>query len=614
MSVVSIISALTRKLYQRRVFIFVGFWTLYFGWFWSKALTINQAGDLVAGHVNIWGDWAVHLTMTTAIAQRGVNISSPILINAPFAYPFFINAVSALLLKLNVDFLSAMILPSLISSIGLVLTLLWSFKSFFKSWNVSLVASLLFLLSGGLGFLYLGNNLFNSEFPLRELVNPSQQYTRIDEVGIKWINVIDSMIIPQRSFALGFSLAIIALTLLYEWWLAHKKFSWKIIVSGLLLGLLPIIHTYAFLASFLILSFWSSSDLILSLIKNKASLIKKNYILVFFKTLKPWLFLAVFVGVIATPLLFIIGVMTIGDLNSLNATKSLSMLWGWLAGEYHQPWWFFALQNWGVLPIVALFGLVVFALDYKSKINKTRAILIFTPFFLIFILANIVKLQPYTWDNTKFFIWSHFAFSGLGALALSYGYHLAKKVWLKKHKNLVLFGASTFALSLLFAVSITSGTLDAYRILRHQLSSHVFLNKAELSLAEWAINNSDPNSVWLTGDQHNHWLFTMTGRQPIMAYRGWLWTHGYNYQNQERAVSSLYINPKNYLNLLKLYQIDFVVIGPNEKTVWKANESAWMEIFPVIHQNQSTKIFSINQTTTDDAIDQKLQQNHLDLN
>jgi hypothetical protein len=580
--------SLLRKLYQRRVLFFIGIWSAYFSWFWHKALTFNEYGDLVAGHVNIWGDWAVHLTMTTAIAERGLNITSPILVHAPFTYPFFINAVSALLIRLHIDLISAMIIPSLLFSIALVLTLLWSFKQFFKSWNISMLATTFFLLSGGLGFLYAGKTLLTSNNPVYELLNPSQRYTRIDQVGIKWINVIDSMIIPQRAFSPGFSIAVIALTLIYQWWTKHKKNTWRVILAALLIGILPIIQTHAFLAVFIILCVWAVSAISVDVLFAKAKDHKTKFDLLL-KTAKsavPWIAIAAIVSIFAIPLLVQIGALRFNSSSSAITTHSFSFLIGWLANEYKQPWWFFALQNWGLVPIVALFGLFIHSFQFKSKSDRAKQFLAFVSFFVLFILANIILFQPFSWDNTKIFIWAHFGFSGLAAYTIAHWHSKTKKLPNTAKKRIGIFLLCGLVLTL-----TASGALDAYRILRHQLDSYVFLSKDELALADWSKQNTDPHSIWLTGDQHNHWLFTMTGRQPVMAYRGWLWTHGYNYRPQESAVSKLYTQPQNNLSLIKQYDIEYVVIGPHEKNVWKANEQAWSDLFPVVHQSSTTRIF-----------------------
>lgn len=585
------------KIYQRRVFLYVCVWTAYFAWFWHKALSLNASGDLVAGHVNIWGDWAVHLTMTTAIAERGINIGSPILIDAPFTYPFFVNAISAGLLRLGGDLISAMVLPSFLFSIGLVIALLWSFKQFFKSWNISMLATTFFLFSGGLGFLYAGQTVLSSNDFMYELLNPSDRYTRIDAAGIKWINVIDSMIIPQRAFAPGFTIGIIALTWIYQWWVENKKATWKLLLSAVLIGLLPIIQTHTFLAVFIILSFWAISAISISfLFKITRTHTVKEFLSLLSKSAFPWFGIAVIVSIFAIPLLMQIGVLTLTS-STAETSHSFSVMRGWLASEYNQSWWFFALQNWGIVPIIALFGLSIRGLQFKKKADRAKQILTFLPFFVLFILANLILFQPFAWDNTKLFIWAHFGFSGLAAYAISAGYHKAKL-----EPSIAKKWASVLVLCALVFIGSASGALDAYRILRHKLDSHVFLTKEELTLAQWTINNTNPYSNWLTGDQHNHWLYTMTGRQPIMAYRGWLWTHGYKYQPQEFAVTTLYTDPRNNLHLLKKYSIDYVVIGPHERTEWKADEQTWTELFPVIHQTKNTKIFKISDVDQGSAI------------
>ena len=207
-------------------FLYLVAWTIYFVAFWSQALFYSPTGDLVAGHVNIWGDWAVHLTMVSSLAERGLWLTrSPLLITAPFSYPFAANALSAGLNQLGISLINSLVIPSLIFSVLTVLTLLGFYKQFLRSTKQAMMATTIFLLNGGIGFYYFFKDIASSATPLLTAINPPHEYTRLDTEGMKWISVIDSMMIPQRAFNLGFPLALIILIIVLSVIVAPKLFA-----------------------------------------------------------------------------------------------------------------------------------------------------------------------------------------------------------------------------------------------------------------------------------------------------------------------------------------------------------------------------------------------------
>lgn len=572
---------MTEKQKQLLVFMFISGWILYFALFWSKALFFDPAGNLVAGHVNIWGDWAAHMTMGTAMAERGPLLTvSPLLIGQPFAYPFVSNMISGILLKLGAPLVHSFVIPSFIFSILMILALLWFYTTVFKSRAVALIASLVFLCNGGVGFYYFGQDILNSPAPLQTLLNPPHEYTRYDDKHLKWISVIDSMIIPQRAFALGFPLAVIALGLVYQSTLqtqTKKKVTthtWtQLSLAATLVGVLPIIHTHSFLALFIIIGFWASSDVLLSLWQGQPWKVVQGKVL-------RWLGLAGMTSIIAIPLIMIFFSSNVGE----GFTKWYP---GWLATDYKESWWIFWFKNWSITPLVAAISWVV--LWIRTPKSKLIWPLVFLPFFVLFIAANLWLFQPFAWDNTKIFVWASLGYSGLVGLLLH-------KSWLYLGRTNLTWPVrkiTRLCLILLFLSMTLSGMIDAYYISRHDLHSHILFSAEEVGLADWVKKNTDKKSHWLTGEPHNHWLFVLTGRQALMTYRGWMWTHGYNYQPVESDISMMFSRPKANLDLFKKYDVSYAVVGYNEREVWKANETEFKALFPIVYQTKSYTIFEI---------------------
>ncbi len=545
----------SKPLVDKIVFAHFFFWITYFIIFWSKAFWLDDQGNLIAGHVNLWGDWAAHFTMGSAMGYRELFLSSsPFIINATFSYPFLANLISATLIKLGLPFISAFVIPSFIFSVLLIFALYYFYKSTFKSKTVAILASLIFLLNGGMGFYYFGQDILQSNEVLNTIINPTHEYTRIDDQSIKWINVIDSMIIPQRAFNHGFPLALLALALITtlnkESDKKQRKLELvKIIIASIIIGLLPIIHTHSFLALAIILPF-----ILLNQIRTTQNA-KRTTI--------NWILLLAVISIISLPIInhYFLGQVSHGFIQ-----------WypGWLAKEYNVNWLIFWLKNWWLTPILAIVGLKF--VNRKSKIESI-------PYFILFIAINLVLFQPFPWDNTKLLAWVSLGFSGLVA-------NLIVKLWNRKINQKIIIVLLTISI-------IASGSIDAYRILRTDLHHYQMYSSEELELASWVKTNTDPHSIWLTANQHNNWLFNLTGRQTLMAYPGWLWTHGYNYRPIEQDVINMYNHPGENQELFHKYKVDYIVIGPQTDRLWGTDKNYFAENYTLIKRSDSYLIYKV---------------------
>lgn len=547
-------------------------WFAYFSWFWSKSISFDTDGNLMMGHVNMWGDWAAHFTMGSSLAFRDLFLTdSPFIVNARFSYPFISNFISAVLIRLGLPFFNAFITPSFIMSCVLVVALFYFFKTLFRSRKIAIIASLIFMLNGGLGFAYFVQDIFQSPQPLETFINPPHEYTRLDDQNIKWISIIDSMVIPQRAFNHGFPLALIALGLIYNViYLKSKRGHLKLIGAGLLLGLMPMIHTHSFLAAGIILSFWLAGSILALPNRDRRHLQP---------LLIQWGIVGTVALVLALPLFLYF---------FYNQTQGFIQWYpGWLAKEFDLNWFVFWIKNWGLTPVLSLIGLVTV---WQASRPEKRLVNLFTwlPFLLLFALANLFLFQPFSWDNTKLIVWSSIGISGLTAFGLAYLADHSREIrsiWVKVLGSLVATS--------LFVFSIASGAVDAYWIARTDLHSFQMYSAEELSLAEWVTATTPTNSIWLTGSNHNHWLFNLTGRQAVMTYPGWLWTHGYNYRQVESDVFDMYADPVSD-TLFDKYGITHVVIGPAERRGFNPDEAGFDEHFEIEMKSKNVTIYKRN--------------------
>lgn len=552
----------------------------FFTYFWVNAVRFDENGNFVVTHISIWGDWAVHFTMGSAMAFRELFLdTSPLVYGAAFNYPFVSNMISAILIRLGLPFFMSFVLPSFFYCILLIAVLpLFYWQIFSKKTSIAILASLIFLLNGGTGFTQYITDIQESATPWQTALNPPKEYTHLSETHqIHWISIINSQIIPQRALTLGVPLSLILLYFIYGAWFTdseskNKYISIKEAVAALLYGILPIVHAHSFIAVSGILLCWSAAYLL------PALFYRKKWQSIFLKIAQ---FFIVSLSV-AVPLLqwYVVS----------NASTSGFMKWhpGWYQIETPELSWFvFWIRNWSLTPILALLGFLHIVKTVPQQ-KKLQTFIVFIPFFVLFVLANLFLFQPHAWDNTKLFLWVSVGFSGLAAYAI---YAIATHRLLKnRHAPIKIIG---FVLATLLFVSITAtGTIDNWRILRFDLHTYQMYSAEELSIAQWVIKETPKDAVWLTGDQHNHWVYNLTGRQTLLVFRGWLWTHGYDYRQAETDLSLMFTNP-NRFDLFKKYNVQYAVIGPNELEVWKANKLAFDALHEVVWKMREQTVYKI---------------------
>ena len=175
----------------------------------------------------------------------------------------------------------------------------------------------------------------------------------------------------------------------------------------------------------------------------------------------------------------------------------------------------------------------------------------FSPMWLWFIVPNLLVLQPWAWDNTKFFI-----FWALLGSALVGGVLAA--VWR-------VGSGGAIAAAAIFVVLGLSGTLDLARASDFSVSSVQFTDADGLRVAEWARQHTSPTAKFVVSDEHNSPIPTLAGRRVLIGYPGWLWTYGLPDYMQKGADNKLILGgDASTPQLVKKYGIDYVMIGPQE--------------------------------------------------
>ena len=532
------------------------FWASLMVMVWGKML-VRESDGLYAGWINVWGDWAAHLSYVTSFAY-GDNLppQMPIMAGERFSYPFLADWLSAVLIRLGAELIPALLWSSVVLSVALVIMVFSLGKTVSKKIKVGWLTSYLFLFNGGLGWWWMikdGQNLGWKSL----LIDLPREYTHLAEpINIQWINVITSSLIPQRGFLLGFPLAVLIYVLLFNYWSERKRSHLQL--AGWLTVLLPLIHAHSFVLVGMV-GGWLALTQIVKNWRKKQDLRK---------VLSNWtqFFLP----------MVLVGLPQVGYFYSRSLTQEgfVRLMLGWMAEGGVGGWIWFWVKNLGVMA-----GLIMLGWWMIPKITKSYML----GFWGLFVLANGWLWQPWEWDNTKILIHWYVMAAVLGAVAVVRLIE-SKKAWWR------LVGVG------LFGLSIVSGLLDVGRLGQYRQRRLRFFDPIQLELAEWTKENTEPGAVFLTADNHDHWVPVLTGRKILLGFKGWLWTYGIDYGQREKEVRVMFAGGDEAIELLDQHGVNYVVIGPMEKSskAIKVDEEFFRQRFSVVYQQRSTTIFQVN--------------------
>ncbi len=520
---------------------------LFFSWLFfnllsSRMLLPAQDGWYSGG--STWGDLAFHLSLISSFVFGDNSFFSPenpVYAGQKLSYPFFFDFVSAILVKLGLGLRWGLIAPALIFLVVLTGLIYFLTLKITKSKLSAYLAPFIFFFNGSIfGIYYFWQDFQkSSEGFLNFLGNLSKQYAHLADFNIHFSNIICDFLLPQRTFILGLTLGILAI---YFLWLYFDNGQKKnLLIAGFAVSFLPIIHFHSFLAISLISG-------ILALLQ-----IGKNP-----RKFSDWFYFVLPIVIFALPQIFWI--------LPHGSAGFIKWQFGWMKGGENFFW--FWLKNLGIyLPVIIL-----------AFLTASRKLKIFyLPFLILFGLANLFIFQPSDFDNMKLMLFWFLLSSVLMADFLG-------KIWKKfsiKGIPLIIF--------IFLALTLTGGI----SVLREGTTRWLMFSNEDIALAKFVRENTVVDSLFLTSDKHNHFAPCLAGRKIIMGYRGWLWTHGINYQEREKDVALMFSGGERAKELLQKYKINFAVIGPSEKTDFGANEDFYDKNFPVLIKIGETKIYQI---------------------
>ena len=510
---------------------------------------------LFVGTAIVWSDWVVHLGLSAAFAYRDPGdwlAQNPLFLGQPMQYHFAVNLISGTLLRLGLGYEAAFIIPSVIACFAFLIVLFFFFRHMLKRSSYAFVAVSLFFLNGGLGAIVY----------LRYLADPVRYEaphfaTDLPTHGIHWLNILYSEFFPQRALLLGLCLTLPFLFVLYRW--VEKKFHGIKAWHGLLLGagssFLLLVHAHSYMVFVFLCGVMCAYSL---------------------RHFKQWLFFGTGAILTALPLYLLLMRGGIGG-------GFFEWYPGWLTNPKENPsvgflmFWFL---NWGFFLPIAIWGTLRLRL-YRNPLVVGG--------FGLFIIVNLVKIQPWAWDNTKVLTWAHLLLCIPATAYLGYLWELRGKIGVAGKTLAVILGVSF----------VLSGGLDAWRLAagdRH----HMLFSRQDLTMADKLRGMSSATDVVANAFDHHHWV-TMTGRQQLMSYAGWIVSWGIDYRAREEDIRTIYAGGPAAEQLIKRYYIRYIVVGPKERELIKpVNEDFFRGRFPVVIQEGPTNVYCVTRGKTAD--------------
>ena len=515
-------------------------------------------GALYTGQCT-YGDMSMHLGFISSLAEQ--QIFPPrysILPSALICYPFLCDSVSASLYLLGCSLRWAYMFPMFFAFLQVYCGFWFLAREICRKKAAPILAFLFFFLNGGFGMIYF--RLTNKASELTErlslhtlLTGFYKTPTNLTEKGIRWVNVIADMLLPQRATLFGWAVLLAALYLLFR--AVFRKDDGLYLPAGILGGLLPMIHTHSFFALGLIAGcwmVWSFGEMGLSQ-----------------KWIRGWLLFGVTAVILAIPQLFLWTFRSVGG----NASF-LRLHFDWVNGGEENFVWFW-LKNVGPL-------FVITPIAFLFSDREQRGV--FSGAILIFLLCEFIVFQPNVYDNNKLLYVGYFFCCFLCADGVL--------TWLGKRKFPAVRG---LALALLLFLSSNAAVFTLIREVASGTPQYGYelFSADEVAAAEFIKENTSPDALFLTDDNHDNAVAVLTGRNIVCGSPSYLFYHGLDYTVQQKTAEKMLTDPEYFEHNRADSGVEYVYIGNYERAIPDIAQAYFREHYPLSFSSGNIEIFDV---------------------
>jgi hypothetical protein len=521
------------------------FFAVLFSHLLSTHMLQPKADGLYSGG-STWADLAWHLSMISNFVERGTQavLENPVYTGTKLSYPFAPDLVSAWLIRCGLSMRTSLILPSFLTILGLVVGIYLLARRMGAGAFGSVAAVFLMMFNGSIvSIFYLWSDHRSAHESLWATLLRTD-YSTLPDRHLQFSNFITDLLLPQRAADAGFCLGTFVVLLLWIYW--EKSERKYLLYAGMCLASLPLIHFHTFVALGIVAALLVLIELLVE---------GRNWL----DTIKAWIWFAAPMIVIAVPqMLWIL---------PGKAGHFLRPIQGWMNGS-ESVWWFW-LKN--MIPHIFVFAAAFWFAKPKLKT-------FYLAFFGLFVVTNLVQFQPFIYDNIKLMFWWFLMSCVLTGVMLD-GFN--------RRLRLVGIAIST----VLVGAMVATGSLMVWR--EAHLSARMFSSE-DIELAQFVKDHTSRDAIFLTSDRHTDPIACLAGRRIVMGFRGWLWTHGLNYRTRERDVIEMFRGSAETASLLKLYQVDYVLIERDKINDFHEQPDYYTIQFPVAYRSSNFTLVKVS--------------------
>ena len=543
-----------------------------------------EGGALYVGQ-STYGDLCMHLSFATGLIGQSYPPTYTLLPGSILGYPFLVDALSSTMLMFGTSLSLSFVIPGTLMCalvFGGIYLLTYEIT---KRRGAAVLAVVLLLLSGGLGFLRTLDMAPATDFA--ELKNALEGYYQAPanqpDYNLRWVNALCDLLIPQRTLLAGWVTLIPALYLLYTAMKSRRTADF--VALGLWAGPMVMIHTHSFLGLGAI-SLGAMGD---TLIRDKKHRTKQ---------LVNFLFYGGVAVILALPQLMV------WTFPQTFKGESLRLLFNWVnndgRGGLIDGYLWFWIKNVGLMFL--LFPIAVLS----SSDRRVKALGLGC--LITFLLAETVLFQPNVYDNNKLFATAYLCL-------LPVGCGLLTDIW---DRLSGIRGRCIIAAAFLFACT-ASGTIS---IVREVKSNYMEFGPTQVEAAEFIKENTFDDALFVTANNHNNTVASLTGRKIVCGSSLYLYYHGLDYQQQEADAIVMLAYPEQCGKLFEQYGVDYIYLSDYEKNtcqVWNgfikntsipvsklssytamsADTEKIAELFPLVYEAgngyDSVKIYAVSE-------------------
>lgn len=509
----------------------------------SLAYQTTSTGIRVGNLAN-YGDWSAHLAYAGSFAfgdNRGLD--SPLAAGSPLRYHFLANFFASPFTVTGATMPQALTLTSWVLAIAFTPLLLCAVLRLTGSRVTSIVTLLLFTLSGGVGAWYYARDVRDQGWQAVTII--PRTYARMPDQSIWLDNTISVSLYAQRSTLLGLCLGLSALILLLA-----ARVTWArggFLAAGVLVGVTGIAHVHM-LATGLALG---------------------GLAWLFDRRREWWWFLGP-AAVIGLPMAWAIA----------PPTSEMRWLVGWMAAEDQQAWPLFWLRNAGLFaPLFLLVALLGGA--------RQRLLRLSTPLWLWFIAANLISFHPWSGNNAKFILFWQLA----GCIVLA---DAGRRAWFATRHSSVRRWTIRAAVAVLGLTLVATGGIDTVRGMQRSTAID-WVSADEVEVADWLRANAEPGDVLVYGASNTSAVAALGGVPAVSGYPGWTADLGLaDWDTRVLDSGAILSGAPTAAELVEAYGVDWVAIGPWERSEYEASDEYWAAHGALVAQEGEYRLYQVS--------------------